>query len=180
MSLKSPAAYSGHVHHSSTAPELHGNSYVSGRTLAPDFPLTQPTLESQCLGNTWSFGILGSDPRFASCPDFVSVLNPAGSQLMFSTLIGGPAFVADNEFSTGVTGIAANSSGIYISGSDGNVYVAVPGIGNAAPLTASGLIAKISTSGSSPVATILPQNIDFGAVATGSTSPPRTATVKND
>ena len=57
-----------------------GNAYLAGSTSSPDFPTASPLQ-----------GLLATSPACAgSCQDgFVTVLNAAGSQLQFSTYLGG-------------------------------------------------------------------------------------------
>jgi hypothetical protein len=72
-----------------------GNAYVSGGTTSTDFPVTPG-----------AFDQMGDPDRDA----FVVKLNPDGSDLVFSTLLGG------RDFETG-TGIALDSSGaVYVAG----------------------------------------------------------------
>ena len=70
-----------------------GNAYVTGGTLSPDFPTTNPIQPAQHGG--WDA--------------FVSKLNADGSALIYSTYLGGGG--DDNSLS-----IAVGSTGVYITG----------------------------------------------------------------
>ena len=68
-----------------------GNAYIAGSTLSTNFPTTQGALQTTFLGLGGQVGkpICNGLPWFNSGDGFVSKLNPAGSQLVFSTYVGG-------------------------------------------------------------------------------------------
>ncbi len=72
-----------------------GAAYITGSTASSDFPTTSGTFQTTYAGPTPAFcdsTIDSSDLNQPSCGDiFVSKLNPAGSALVYSTLIGGSA-----------------------------------------------------------------------------------------
>jgi hypothetical protein len=74
------------------AVDASGNSYVTGATDSPNFPIS-----------------LAGGPNFDA---FVSKLNPSGTSLLYSTFIGGNTGNGDN---IGL-GIAVNSTGTYVVG----------------------------------------------------------------
>jgi hypothetical protein len=78
-----------------------GNAYVTGQTMSTNFPVVQPS-QATCGGGTTSACLQGDA--------FVTVLNPAGSALSFSTYLGGAGSEEGN-------GIAVDSSGnAYVTG----------------------------------------------------------------
>jgi hypothetical protein len=84
----------------SIAVDKNANAYVTGQTASPNFPTASPTQASLAGGS-------GVDA-------FVSEINPAGSQLVFSTYLGGTA--TENNF--GLAGMAVDKNGtfIYVTG----------------------------------------------------------------
>lgn len=59
-----------------------GNAYITGNTSSSDYPTTTGAFETAC-----------GDPRCA----FVTKLNPAGSDLVYSSFLGGPDFDFETE-----------------------------------------------------------------------------------
>jgi len=97
-----------------------GNAYVAGTTLSGDFPVTPGSANTLCggdgqCGSTWNGkGLIVSN-------GFVVKLNPAGSQLIYSTFIG--------EYETvRVQAIAVDKDEIaYVTGQTGpNLPVTIP------------------------------------------------------
>lgn len=74
-----------------------GNAYVTGYTLSTDFPATPGAYQTKFAGaggqtskpNCNGMGLVNPQPWFTSGDAFVSKLNPTGSQLVFSTYLGG-------------------------------------------------------------------------------------------
>jgi hypothetical protein len=90
---------------SSIAVDGQGNAYVTGFTDSPDFPITNAITGHAKIGGSYSqsFGFYPIDA-------FVAKLNSGGSNLMFSTYLGGSGM-------DGGDGIALDSSGnIYVTG----------------------------------------------------------------
>jgi hypothetical protein len=87
-----------------------GNAYVAGYTQSPTFPTTAGAYQTACLGG-------GSGACSAA---FVTKLNPTGTKLVWSTLLG------DDNLNPGING--TGSVGEYVSSIAldvlGNVYVA--------------------------------------------------------
>jgi hypothetical protein len=83
--------------------DANNNAYVTGQTSSANFPTSSATQASINGGNNTT----GSDA-------FVSELNATGSQLIFSTYLGG----SGNEDDGGFGGIAVDSAGanIYVTG----------------------------------------------------------------
>jgi hypothetical protein len=76
----------------SVAVDSAGNAYVTGYTTSVDFPITPGAYQPTCSAGCASYDV------------FVSKLNPTGSQLLYSTYIGGSAKDYGN-------GIAVDSAG---------------------------------------------------------------------
>ena len=80
-----------------------GSAYVTGFTQSSDFPTANPYQPAL-------FGVAGSNEGV-----FVSKLNPAGSALVYSTYLGGGAYI-NNRYDQGY-GIAVDSAGAaYVTG----------------------------------------------------------------
>lgn len=76
-----------------------GNVYVAGTTFSTDFPTTPGAFQTACGGDNCQFG-----------DGFVTKLNPTGSDLVFSSYLGGSSFNAAH-------GIAVDSAGsVYVTG----------------------------------------------------------------
>ena len=76
------------------ASDSAGDTYVTGLTFDPIFPVTSPVIQSTC-----------SSCAGSAAPDvFVSKFNPSGTNLLFSTFLGGNNY--DQSY-----GIAVNSTG---------------------------------------------------------------------
>ena len=90
---------------SSIAVDGQGNAFVTGFTDSPDFPTTNAISGHAKIGGSYN-------PNFYSYPSdaFVAKLNSGGSNLIFSTYLGGSGMDAGE-------GIALDSSGnIYVTG----------------------------------------------------------------
>ncbi|MGD1100881.1 MAG: choice-of-anchor D domain-containing protein, partial [Terriglobia bacterium] len=85
-----------------------GDAYVTGNTIATDFPTTAGAVQPTCGGN-------GTD-----CMDvFVTKLDPTGSALAYSTYLGG-TYVAGGSWNIGL-GIAVDTYGnAYVTGWTGD------------------------------------------------------------
>ena len=142
-----------------------GNVYLSGSTQSTDFPVVNAIQ----AGNTE-----------ASYTGFVAKLNPAGSQLVYSTYLGG-GFLGDNT-TTRAYAIAADSSGnAYVTGfttspkfpSTAGAYQTICGssfnnVSNC-PGVQSAFLTKLSPTGSLVYSTFLGHNNEAGvAVAVDS------------
>jgi hypothetical protein len=92
------------------AHDSNANAYVTGGTHSPDFPTTPGAFQTVCNG-----------PSPHGCADaFVSELNPAGSALIYSTLIGGSGNAGGDGGNYGY-GIAVDNSGsAYVTGYTGS------------------------------------------------------------
>jgi uncharacterized protein (TIGR03437 family) len=88
-----------------------GNAYVGGATLSPNFPTRNPYQSTYggSGGNPQFCG--GCGPLIAEGDGFIAKLNPAGSDLIYSTYFGG-------QFDDAVTALAVDGSGnVYVGGS---------------------------------------------------------------
>jgi hypothetical protein len=83
-----------------------GNAYVTGWTFSTDFPTTPGALKTALVVAT-----CGVEPYTMQCPDaFVAKLNSSGSDLIYSTYLGG-------DDTDGGVAIAADASGnAYVTG----------------------------------------------------------------
>jgi len=88
----------------SIALDSNNNAYITGQTASPNFPTGSPTQSALNGGNNTT-----------STDAFVSELNSAGSQLVFSTYLGGSA---DEDDGGNYGAIAVDSTGasIYVTG----------------------------------------------------------------
>lgn len=79
------------------AVDSSGNAYITGRTGAPSFPTTPDALRKTCSG----------------CADkaFVTVLNPAGQALIYSTYLGGSSIDLGNAIALDA------SNNVFVTGS---------------------------------------------------------------
>jgi fibronectin type 3 domain-containing protein len=112
-----------------------GNAYLTGETASPDFPVTPGTLQ----------GTFGGGGRDA----FVVKMHPSGSQLVYSTFLGGMGFDAGY-------GIAIDSTrNAYVTGETASGDFAVfPNPGALQPNNGGGIdafITKLNTGGNSLV-----------------------------
>lgn len=75
----------------SIAVDASGNAYVAGSTISGDFPTTANAFQSafKGLGGQEGKPYCGGSPWFNTGDAFVSKLDPTGSQLLFSTYLGG-------------------------------------------------------------------------------------------
>ncbi len=88
------------------------SAYVSGETLSENFPTT-----SGAFDTTFGGGVCGAPSSTYPCPDaFVVKLNPAGSELTYSTYLGGQSYdhgdaiAIDEESNAYVTGQTRSSN----------------------------------------------------------------------
>ena len=88
------------------AVDASGSAYVAGATNSSDFPTTAGVFKSplNADGCAVRVGSSVSRKKIFTCPDaFVTKLDPTGTQLVYSTYLGGSA-------SDGATGISVDSS----------------------------------------------------------------------
>jgi hypothetical protein len=120
--------------------DSHLNAYIGGSAGSPDFPITPgafvttPATPGQAIG-------------------FVSVLNPTGSALTFSTFLGG----SGND---SVNGIALDPLGnFYATGNAGSLdFPTTPGAFQTAPYTGNIFVTKFSPAGSVLFSTLIGDN----------------------
>jgi hypothetical protein len=98
------------------AVDASGSAYVAGATNSTDFPTTAGVFKSSMNPGGCAININPGQPKKVfTCPDaFVTKLDPTGTQLVYSTYLGGSA-------SDGATGISVDSSGnVYVTGATGS------------------------------------------------------------
>jgi uncharacterized protein (TIGR03437 family) len=147
------------------AVDASGNAYLTGFTNSPDFPLAKP-LQGALGGGTCSLSGSTQGP-FLPCFDaFITKLNPGGSGLLFSTLLGG----GDQDFGSA---IAVKDSDVYITGvassQDFPITDSMPRPKGAV------LLARISDTADAPVFTAA--SVTNAASFTGGLTPGAIATV---
>jgi Beta-propeller repeat/Abnormal spindle-like microcephaly-assoc'd, ASPM-SPD-2-Hydin len=138
-----------------------GNVFVAGQTFSSTFPLLNPT-QSVCVPSNCFFGA-----------GFIAELSAAGSNLIFSTYLGGShgddigGIALDPSANIQVTGQAAstdfpttNAFQTNFGGSFGDAFVA-----------------KISLE---PGTSLFPTSLTFGSQSVGTTSAPQTVTLSSN
>jgi uncharacterized protein (TIGR03437 family) len=75
--------------------DAQGNAYVAGNTMSSNFPVTASAAQ-----RTWRGA--GGEPRLPAGDAFVTKINPAGTQFVYSTLLGGA--LDDRALNVGVAG----------------------------------------------------------------------------
>ena len=98
------------------AVDASGSAYVAGATNSTDFPTTAGVYKSALNAGGCAIRINPGQPKKTfTCPDaFVTKLDPTGTQLVYSTYLGGSA-------SDGATGISVDSSfNAYVTGATGS------------------------------------------------------------
>jgi hypothetical protein len=144
-----------------------GNATFTGYTYSHDFPVANPVQASS------GGGTCGTDPDTYPCIDAViSTLNDTGSDLLFSTYLGG----SDND---GGNNLAQDWAGnIYVTGQTWSTDF--PATSGAYQNTFQGVsdafVLKISQA---PPLTLQPASLTFGLQGVGSTSSAETVTVTN-
>jgi hypothetical protein len=108
-----------------------GNAYVTGTTTSSDFPVTSGSFQTDGSGDALGNG-------------FITKLNPAGSALIYSTLLEG-GVVSGN-------GIAVDAAGnAYVAGSSD--YLTIPNVVTipSVPVPSGMFVLKLNPSGTAPV-----------------------------
>jgi len=147
----------------------NGDAFMTGATASADFPVTADAYQ---ITNHYvvSTGACGN-----SCPGgaygynaFVTVLDPAGSALVYSTFLGGDGTNPNVESSERAIGTGDGSSALALDGA-GNVYIAGTAESSTFPVTSGAYQTTIPAFTSAFIA-----KLDLGAVVSGLTG---TATV---
>ncbi|HST06227.1 MAG TPA: SBBP repeat-containing protein [Chloroflexia bacterium] len=113
--------------------DQEGNAYITGNTSSTDYPTTTGAFESAC-----------GDPRCA----FITKLNPTGSDLVYSSFLGGPDFHFETE-DYGVVVRVNQAGNAYVAG-----YTSAPDFPIVNPIqatlhgTSDGFLTKFNLSGS--------------------------------
>jgi hypothetical protein len=98
------------------AVDASGSAYVAGATNSTVFPTTAGVFKSLLNPGGCAIRVTKGQPKeIFTCPDaFVTKLDPTGTQMIYSTYLGGSA-------SDGATGISVDSSGYaYVTGATGS------------------------------------------------------------
>jgi hypothetical protein len=88
------------------AVDAKGSAYVTGLTNAPDFPVSPDAVQRALGGGTFNF----SSSSFPSYDAFVTKLSPAGTQVEYSTYLGGTG----DDWGTGIALDPAGAA--YVTG----------------------------------------------------------------
>jgi uncharacterized protein (TIGR03437 family) len=98
---------------SAIAIDSTGNVYVAGSTISTDFPTTAGAYQTSFhgLGGQEGRPSCGGAPQFNTGDAFVSKLNPTGSQLIFSTYLGGKL----DDFALAIA--LDSQQNVYVAGS---------------------------------------------------------------
>jgi hypothetical protein len=98
---------------SAIAVDAAGNAYVGGDTNSVDFPVTPDAWQTALAPGTCGSG---SD-TYACFNAFLIKLNPAATEVVYSTYFGGPAAIQGTVMGSGVSGVAADPTGhVYLAG----------------------------------------------------------------
>jgi len=93
---------SGNEHAEAIAVDAGGNAYVAGDTGSANFPITPGAFQTQFTGSNTCFGRSGANlPCHVA---FLSKVNPSGTQLVYSTYLGGSS-------GDGASGLVVDSGG---------------------------------------------------------------------
>jgi len=136
------------------AVDSSGNAYVTGTTLSGNFPVTAGAAQAQYAGS----GRQKSFPRIMSSAiragdAFVAKLNPAGTTLVYSTLLGGryddlaTSIALDTAGSAYIGGYTLSDNFPTTAGSFSRTYGGVEGANNFFNL-GDGFLAKLNPAGS--------------------------------
>lgn len=137
-------------------------AYVSGLTTQQDFPLVKAT---QTAIAPW-----GSV--------YISVFDPAGSSLTFSTVIGGAFRTSPAE----VQPIAVPAPGtIFVAGTteDSDMPTTAGAFQTSIVATPDAFVARFAASQAGPALCVTPTSLAFGKVRTNSISSPQSVTLRN-
>ena len=153
---------------SGIAVDASGKAFVTGLTRSDDFPTLHP------LQSAFGGGTCGAN----ACPDaFVTELDATGSQLVYSTYLGGDkadfgqAIALDTSGNAYVTGSTASHNFPVTAG-------AIQAARGGGVPTGDAFVAKI-TPDDVPAVALYPQTLTFSDRATGFTSPAQTVTLIN-
>lgn len=149
------------------AVDASGNAYVIGSTASGDFPVLNPSQST-----------LGEGACSTPCSNaFVTVVNPQGNGLVYSTYLGGfgpdygQAVAVDSSGNAYLAGSTASANFPAVSGAFQSTYGSTGTSGN-------GFVAKVSPA-NAPSLAITPQKIDFGNQGQGAASAAKTVTLTN-
>ncbi|MGH9359443.1 MAG: beta strand repeat-containing protein, partial [Terriglobia bacterium] len=142
--------------------DASGDAYITGSTSSTNFPTLNPTQSALAEGSCSS-----------TCSNaFVSVLNPQGNALVYSTYLGGSGpdygqgIAVDTAGNAYVAGVTASSNFPVIAGALQGTYAGTGTSGN-------GFVVKVGPN-NAPGASLNPQTIDFGNEGMNIASPPKT------
>jgi hypothetical protein len=145
-----------------------GDAFIAGFTDASDFPVTANAIQSSAGG---------------SGDAFVAELNPTGTNLLFSTYLGGSgydqaaALALDGAGGIYVGGLTESADFPVTSGALQTVHGAQSSPSGAA--ARDGFVAKITLTSNQPEVTLSTNSLTFGPQNVGSPSAPQTEIVTN-
>jgi hypothetical protein len=138
-----------------------GNAYLTGGTQSTDFPVTPAGPQQQLNGTLEDI--------------FVSVLDPTGSSLLFSTFYGG----TNSDSGSGIALDTASIPNIYVAGTTlSKDFLTSPGAFQVTFKTGSAFALKLSPAAATGVLTA-PASLNFGNQPVNTPSSPLTVTVAN-
>ncbi|MDE3178757.1 MAG: choice-of-anchor D domain-containing protein, partial [Acidobacteriota bacterium] len=147
-----------------------GNAYVAGSTSSADFPLQSPIQTSIDQGAC-------APPAACSSNAFVSMLNPQGSGLVYSTYLGGSGPDYGQAIATGASGNAYVAGATTSSNFPATGGTLQPGYGGQGT-SGNGFVAAIAQA-NAPALSLNPQRIDFDSTALGFSSTAQAVTLTN-
>src|SRR6266568_1658181 len=140
------------------------NAYVTGLTASSNFPVTVGAPQTVINGTENAY---------------VSVLNPTGSALVFSTFWGGDA----TDIGSGITLDSASPPNIYLAGTTTSHSPPFVTSGSAFQKTLKGaknaFVAKFSPASSAGSVSLAPGSLSFGSQTVNTTSTAQTVTLTN-
>ncbi len=140
------------------------NAYVTGLTASSNFPVTVGAPQTVINGTENAY---------------VSVLNPTGSALVFSTFWGGDA----TDIGSGITLDSASPPNIYLTGTTTSHSPPFVTSGSAFQKTLKGaknaFVAKFSPASSAGSVSLAPGSLSFGSQTVNTTSTAQTVTLTN-
>ena len=121
------------------AADATGNAYVAGYTGTCGYPTT-----------TGAYQTVGSSTGIVCNDSFVTKINPTGTALVWSTLLGSNANTNPNPANTQINALSLGANGnIYVAGTTSNYASSFPQVGTLAPgVNGGAVISELDSTGS--------------------------------